>query len=349
MWDSVLAMEGAVLFASLTTKRLRSTAFGHPACLRSLPALPGAAYQGRATGTLPVWGGASTYPRFRLRGHHKGAQLKCMDMLQAVASLGVDRGIAAFNRFGFYERRGLGYYVATHLGRFDVPEVAIDNWVISELNQQSWLNDFRSFAHSEHASARFMTLRQRLEDRLFALAGKTPSRPEAQALLILLGEIQSSLAVSNKARGAVQPIPRLSERWVIAADDNSPAFRIARALAGLRGVDGGPLPLRAQLFPIHRRFDRWLTPEAGKRPASDLRRSPCRCFAQLISAPSLLAERRHARAAGERGGGDARDIAAFLRGDGMDAYHRPAARSRALRSPKTRPQRGDGLCPQHSR
>jgi CRISPR-associated protein Csx17 len=50
---------------------------------------------------------------------------------------------------------------------------------------------------------------------------------------------------------------------VQAADDGTPAFRIARALAGLHGLKERPLPLRAQLFPVHPKFNEWMTPKAG--------------------------------------------------------------------------------------
>ena len=63
-----------------------------------------------------------------------------------------------------------------------------------------------------------------------------PNRMQMQFLLMLLGEIQSALSNSSKAKESVRPIPRLSNQWVLAADDDTPAFRIAKALAGLRGT-----------------------------------------------------------------------------------------------------------------
>jgi len=335
IWDSVLAMEGSMLFASLTTKRLESTAFGRPTFPFAVaPSFAGSGSlapkeSARPELWLPVWSRLATITEVsallaegRVTKGRREAR-NGMDMLQAVASLGAERGITAFNRFGFYERRGLGYYVATHLGRFDVAEVAVDNWVISELNQQGWLDSFRSFAQGDSVASRLAMLRKRLEDRLFALAGKNPSKPEIQALLNLLGEIQSALAVSSKARETVRPLPRLSERWVIAADDDTPAFRVTKALVGLCGVGNEPLPLRAQLFPVHRCFEQWLTSEAGEK--SRICESAQGRLVDTL--PSLLDRRLWLadsfampdKPLESATGAMLDDIAAFLRGDGMDA------------------------------
>lgn len=344
IWDSVLALEGAILFASLTTKRLESTSFGRPTFPFAVaPSFAGSGSlapkeSARPELWLPAWSGMSTIAEVscllaegRITKGRREAR-SGIDMLQAVASLGTDRGITAFNRFGFYERRGLGYYVATYLGRFDVPEVAVDNWVISELNQHGWLDVFRSFTGGDNTPTRFAALRKRLEDALFALAGKIPSKPEMQALLILLGEIQSALTASSKAHEAVQPIPRLSERWVIAADDGTPTFRIAKALAGLRGVGEASLPIRAQLFPVHPKSGDWM---AVARTAAGASNDPaCKhricdgLEGRLVDAlPTLLARRlwlaeqlgMNDKPLGSPAGATLDDLVAFLHDDGMDA------------------------------
>jgi CRISPR-associated protein Csx17 len=334
VWDSVLAIEGAVLFASLTTKRLESSASGRPsfpfAVAPSFAGSGGVAAKEAARPELwlPVWTKASTIGEVstllaegRITKGRREAR-NGVDALQAVSSLGTDRGISAFNRFGFYERRGRGSYVATHLGRFDVPQVATDNWVVRELNEHGWLDSFRLFAAGEHSPMRFAALRKRLEDRLFGLWGKVSSKAEVQELLSLLGEIQSALAASAKARDVVRPVPRLSERWVIAADDDTQAFRIAKALAGLRGVGDEWLPLRAQLFPVHRRFDEWMTPRAGERYriSNDTQGRLIDTLRGLLQRRLLLAERlaMEDKPLDSPAGARVDDVAAFLRESSMD-------------------------------
>jgi CRISPR-associated protein Csx17 len=332
----VLALEGSILFASLTTKRLESTNSGRPTFPFAVaPSFAGSgslapAESARPELWLPVWSGMTTIAEIshllaegRVTKGRRDAR-NGMDMLQVVASLGSDRGISAFNRFGFYERRGLGYYVATHLGRFDLPEVAVDNWVINDLNQHGWLDAFRKFASGDNTPKRFAVLRKRLEDALFALAGKTPNKSETQALLILLGEIQTALSVSSKAREAVQPIPHLSERWIIAADDDTPAFRIAKALAGLHGTGDKPLPIRTQIFPVERRLTKWVTADSSEkhRICDGLGGHLADSLPALLSRRLWLAEQfgMNDKPLESPAGATLDDLAAFLRGDSMDTH-----------------------------
>ncbi|BCO32896.1 hypothetical protein TspCOW1_29990 [Thiohalobacter sp. COW1] len=335
IWDSVLAMEGAILFASLTTKRLESTASGRP----SFPFAVSPSFAGggslapkesaRPELWLPTWEGAATLTEVAAllaegrvtKG--KSTARSGIDMLQAISALGAARGITAFNRFGFYERRGQGYYVVTHLGTFATPKVAHDNWIMTDLNRHGWLDAFRKFAQDDKTAGRYGMLRKRLEDALFALAGKAPNRMQMQFLLMLLGEIQSVLSNSSKAKESVRPIPRLSNQWVLAADDDTPAFRIAKALAGLRGIGDKPLPLRAQLFPMQRKYDKWMAPEAGEKA-----RVYTGQMGRLIDTLRTLLERRlwlaekldmPDKPLSSPAGASLDDVAAFLRDDSMDA------------------------------
>lgn len=339
IWDSVLAMEGAILFASLTTKRLESTASGRP----SFPFAVSPSFAGsgslaskesaRPELWLPTWASAATLTEVtallaegRVTKGRSTAR-SGIHMLQAISALGAERGITAFNRFGFYERRGQGYYVVAHLGTFATPKVAHDNWVMADLNRHGWLDEFRKFAQGNNTAVRYGMLRKRLEDALFALAGKSPNRPQAQSLLILLGEIQSALAIKAMATAKkderVPPIPRLSSRWVLAADDGTPAFRIAKALAGLRGIGDEPLPLRAQLFPVQRKFDQWMTPDANEKARiyTGQKGRLTDTLRALLERRLWLAEKldMHDKPLTSPVGALLDDVVAFLRDDGMDA------------------------------
>ncbi len=334
-WDFVLMIEGALLFAAAAVRRNADDPFGvlsYPFTVRAVGAGAGSLGEGdvgNARGELwmPLWVQPATHAEVQtLMGEgrvvfgRKPAR-DALDFVRAVQHLGAYRGVQSFQRYGLLMRSGKAF-LATPLSRVEVSETPTSSW-LDELDANGWLDRFRRFANEANTAVRFKMLRKRLEDRLFALAGKIPSKPDTQALLTLLGEIQSALKVSSKAREAVRPVPRLSERWVIAAADDTPAFRIAKALAGLRGVGDEPLPLRAQLFPVDRRFDQWLAPEAGEKhricdgPQGRL----------VDTLPSLL-ERRLWLA--ERlamtdnpmqsaAGATLNDIAGFLRDDGMDA------------------------------
>jgi CRISPR-associated protein Csx17 len=155
-------------------------------------------------------------------------------------------------------------YLATPLSRVEVYEEPKSN-LLDELDKRGWLDRFRQFTRGDNTANRFRMLRRQLEDRLFSMSGHEPTKAEMQSLLVLLGDIHETMTASSEARNSVSPVPRLSEQWVSAADDGTPAFRIAKALAGLRGVGDQPLPLFAQLFPIQRGFEQWMTPETGEK------------------------------------------------------------------------------------
>lgn len=334
-WDFVLMIEGALLFAAAAVRRNADDPFGvlsYPFTVRAIGAGAGSLGEGDAGSArgelwMPVWPQFATHAEVRALMSEGRVALgrkparDALDFVHAVQHLGGYRGVRSFQRYGLLMRSGKAY-LATPLARVDVSESPVPSW-LDELDAHGWLEKFRRFANDGNTATRFKTLRKRLEDALFALAGKIPSKPETQALLILLGQIQSTLAVSSKAREAVLPIPLLSERWIIAADDGSPALRIAKALAGLRGVGEVSLPIRAQLFPVERLRANWLTPASGEKYRL------CDGFEGHLTdtLPTLLARRLWLA---ERFGMDDKplespaavplaDLAAFLRDDSMDA------------------------------
>ncbi|SMC27939.1 CRISPR-associated protein Csx17 [Desulfacinum hydrothermale DSM 13146] len=276
-WDFVLMIEGALTFAAAVVRRHANDPAGvlsYPFTVRAVGAGSGAVGQGdeaNARGDLwmPLWSGPATYAEVRTLMAEGRVVLgrkparDALDFVRAVHRLGSYRGIHGFQRFGLLMRSGKAY-LAIPLKRIQVREQPKARW-LDELDKHGWLDRFRHFARGDRAANRFHVLRKRLEDALFDLSGREPRREEAQALMILLGQIQAALAQSEKAREVVPPVPRLSERWVTAADDGTPAFRIAKALAGIGGVGDEPLPLRVQLFPVRRRYNRWMTADAGER------------------------------------------------------------------------------------
>jgi CRISPR-associated protein Csx17 len=183
---------------------------------------------------------------------------------------------------------------------------------------------------------RFVNLRRKLDEGLFLIAGRPTKTADVQRFLTLLGDIQGELAHSAKAREeGIPPIPQLSEKWTLAADDNSAVFRIACALAGLRGIDTKPLPLRSQLFPIHHaNYNEWLekvrkdnNQKHNDDPACRIRLhiSPQRnltamlitLLQQRLSLPSRLDFKD--KPLNSVAGVDLADLSAFLMDDSMDS------------------------------
>jgi len=276
-WDFVLMIEGAMVFAAAAARRHSKDPAGvlsYPFTVRAVGAgsgAVGAEDDARARGELwmPLWSAPALYAEVRALMKEGRVVLgrkparDALDFIRAVHRLGSYRGIHAFQRFGLLMRSGRAY-LAVPLGRIEVRENPQEP-LLDELDRQDWLDRFRRFARGSQTAVRFQVLRKRLEDLLFEFSGKELRPTEAQEVLFLLGEIQSALSVNATARTQVPPVPRLSERWVTAADDGTPEFRIAKALAGLRGVEQNPLPLRTHLFPVQARSNAWMTSDTKEQ------------------------------------------------------------------------------------
>ena len=259
-WNMVFMLEGAVLFAAAVTKK-SGTAAG---TFASFPFIFETSHAGHgAIGSkensnsefwAPIWKSFASVNELQAllsEGRNtveRRVVKNGLDMAKSVNSLGVDRGVFAFERYGFFERRGKGYSVSVPMGRFIVGDNATSR-LVDELN--GWLSTLQIFTRNKNVTKRFVDLQRMLEEKLFVLASRCPVPADVQGVLALLGKLQAALSHSGNAREKLRPVPQLSCRWVQAADDNTSVFRIARALAGLRGIEDQPLPLRSQLFPIH--------------------------------------------------------------------------------------------------
>lgn len=132
-WDFVLMLEGAVFFAASIARKLETSEPGmlsFPFTVRSTGAGHGALdaadeYQARAEIWLPLWSGFASIYEIRMllnEGRATVGRRPVRDGLgfaRAVAALGVDRGVTAFQRYGFLMRSGKAY-LATPLTRVTV-------------------------------------------------------------------------------------------------------------------------------------------------------------------------------------------------------------------------------------
>lgn len=340
-WDFVLMIEGALPFAAAAVRRNagdESGVLAYPFTVRATAAGNGGLGTGDAATArgelwMPLWSRPASYTEVRAllaegRVALDGRPARdALDFVRAVHRLGGYRGVDRFQRYGLLMRSGKAY-LATPIERIQVTGDPHTDF-IDELEHDEWLSRFRRFASGDIVARRFITLRQRLENQLFELAQRRPSHARVQALLVLLGEIQRALAESAKAREVLRPVPQLSARWIAEADDRGPAFRITRALAGLRGVGKQPLPLRSQLFPLHPRWNGWIDTTCknlSNDPACQLRLHVPQ-GANLVATLTAVLERR-LWLAGRLGlddkpltgaaGIDLDDLGAFLREPALD-------------------------------
>ncbi|MDZ7781134.1 MAG: type I-U CRISPR-associated protein Csx17 [Gemmatimonadota bacterium] len=247
-WDFVLMIEGSILFATGTVRRLEATGRGilaYPFTVRPSGSgaggtAPDDASTARAETWVPLWGGAARrqeVERLLAEGRIVLGDRRPrdgLDVARAVAKLGTDRGIESLQRYVFLQRSG-NAYLAAAMGRIRVqrrPEADL----IDDLDRMDWLDRFRRVAGDRRAPARLRTLLHRLEDGLFDLARGTESGVATRRILVTLGECQRYLAASPGAREKCGPVPLLRSDWATAADDGSSAFALAVGLAGLHGV-----------------------------------------------------------------------------------------------------------------
>jgi CRISPR-associated protein Csx17 len=284
-WDLVLALEGTLLFASAVTRRHAhdsTAAMSFPFTVRATTTGSGTLGEGDAMGArgltqgeiwLPLWRRPARILEIRTVLSEGRVALgrkptgDALDFVRAIYHLGVYRGISAFQRYSFLPRSGTAH-LAVPTGRFPVHSRPVARW-LDDLDRHNWLDRFRCFvqkAQRDETHGSLRRLGRRLENYLFDLSGRDPSSDEAQSLLSLLGEIQGALARNKEARKWVNPIPCLTEEWIEKANNATPPFRLALALAGLYGADDAPLPLRVQLFPLHHGENRWRDPASDESP-----------------------------------------------------------------------------------
>ncbi|MCH9826200.1 MAG: type I-U CRISPR-associated protein Csx17 [Gammaproteobacteria bacterium] len=269
-WDYILTLEGTLLFAGSATRR---SEFAAPQI--NFPFVVAPAAGGNSSYVLeeeqpkqakrqvmeiwcPLWTRACALDELRALFSEGRATLGAravsngLDFARAIATLGVDRGIEQFQRFSFLMRNGQSFF-ATPLARYFV-RANQDANLITNLEHRSWLASARRYARKSSAPNAFRSAARRLDTALFALSQQS-SRGALQNVLRQLGRIETALSRIPKTQDAVPaPVPQLPSAWAIRAGgermNDSPEFRIAAALAGLRLVDSQGhrrLDIRTQL------------------------------------------------------------------------------------------------------
>lgn len=264
-WDFILMIEGALLFAAASVKKLESTGDGalvYPFCVRQA----GVGYasaagadeaEARCEMWLPLWDRATSLAELRAIFGEGRAQVRGrparngVDFAQAAVTLGVDRGITAFQRYGFQVRNGLAYF-ATPLERVAVRRNTRAD-LLADIEQ--WHDRLRQKAATSansNAPASVTRALNQLERRILELC-RDGGSGTLLAVLAALGAAERALAKSLKWTKEVyiHPLRGLSPRWLEDADAVSPEFRLAAALAGVRAPLGKEsLWLRQHLEPL---------------------------------------------------------------------------------------------------
>ena len=249
-WDVVLALEGTMVFVGALTRRWGATGDSRAAFPFTFdPVGAGAgnlsvADPNRPRGEIwtPLWHKPATYSEVsaifgegRLTLERRAARTG-LDAARAVTRMGQARGIRSFERYSLIQPDSKMPYQATPLGRFNAPTSPRPD-LITDLEVGGWLENARRHAGSNTSPAHARSAMRRLQDALFQMTDARQRREGTCNALTALGGFVRWMTTNPRAREGLRPPPVVQHRWVDEADDGSPEFRVAVALAGL-GVAG---------------------------------------------------------------------------------------------------------------
>jgi CRISPR-associated protein Csx17 len=259
-WDYVLGMEGAIAFAAAAARRLgrretRLAAF--PFTVQHTHAGFGTSAdreKSRGEIWMPLWPAPTTFPELRAlvgegRAQWGRSQAQTgLDFARAAASLGVDRGISEFIRYGIVERYGRAY-LCVPLARVRVANRAGRVSLLHDLD--AWLSRLRWAAARDDAPARHPQALRDVERAIMALTSDPSGPGRMQDVLIAAGRAERVIATSPRFRddAGLIPLGGLRSDWVDECDDGRPEFRLAVALASLR-VPGTHVSFRTLIEPV---------------------------------------------------------------------------------------------------
>lgn len=246
-WDFIVALEGSLMLASATVRQLTAgarTKASFPFTVQNSNIGYGTATDNekvRAEIWLPLWTRFTSYVEIahifkegRVQFSNRQTVRTGFDFARAVAELGVDRGIDAFQRYAFIERNGQAN-LATPLGIFEVREKPLATRLY-ELDRNRWLDVFLRATSDDKTPPRFVLARKRIEEAIFKLCA-TGDVAYLRETLVALGAAEAELSDGERFRGDknLRPLTGLSLRWASECNDGSHEFRIAAALAAMRG------------------------------------------------------------------------------------------------------------------
>lgn len=248
-WDYVLLLEGALLFASGAARRTGSDATGKAAMPFTFDPSPvgyGSASDGEtAKGELwmPLWDRMTTFAELqrlireaRLSWGRARAR-SGLDAARAVATLGIDRGIHAFQRFSIVERLGQSM-LAVPTGRIQVRE-RISDHVRRTHDLDPWVERVRRIPDKPATIASGL---RRLERGLFELSLR-PGPHGLSEVLVRAAELDAAIARSRAARSRVGPLQGLAAgEWVPLLPTDEEEVQLALAVASQAEAGGAITP-----------------------------------------------------------------------------------------------------------
>ena len=264
-WDLILTLEGVTLFKGALSSRSGSKS-GHRGA--AFPFTSRVSFDevstivSKETGQkevwLPVWDSPTSIKPLEMvfsegRAEVAGRQaLDGVDFMRAIASLGVDRGINSFQRYGIIKGRvgGDNYHTAINLGAVKTFEKPLEN--VDLFNSiDGWLRRLRRACSQDSIAGRYGVHLRSIESAISSYCRQGDKR-RLQEVLLCLGRAEQAISSAGSEK-PVLPL-RLSPRWVKACDDGSTEYRLACAIGSITDTSIGPI--RVQMEPVEWVSDR---------------------------------------------------------------------------------------------
>ncbi len=273
-WDYIFGLEGACAWACGVVRRFggigrNMAAFpftvnvsgaGNNALTLRDSVKPKKAKRDIAEVWLPLWSRAMSFAEVdqllcegRITVGKRAAE-NGVDAIRAISSLGIDRGIERFQRIGFLMRNGQNF-LGVSLGAVDVRERNSAS-LLTEVDM--WLSRFRqrcAIGQKNEAPSRFGSALRRIDSAVFDYCRY--GEEQFSSILRAFGRAEREVASGetfridrSTGRTKVPPLTGLSSKWIEAANDGSPEFRLALSLAATFDREQKVGPLRANLEPF---------------------------------------------------------------------------------------------------
>ena len=290
-WDVILMMEGAVLFAGATTKRLSQHGKGKAAFPFMIDHLAtgelsasindeakqdGQIVRCRAEFWMPLWQSATSLPEIhallsegRLQRRSGEKTEHTLHAMEAIKTLGSSRGVETFHRVGLFERRGKGYYLASSLG-FHATSRSSESFATQLAEVDGFRQQvYRNLRAGPGIPDRIMRARQRFHAALATLLERDENGAvsASDALLgVLAGTsaIEREVALLKDRAQLLTPCPALTNSWLPNRVGGS-EYALARAVAGIAAWGESSIDrqrpaveaVRANLLPVARQGRSW--------------------------------------------------------------------------------------------
>lgn len=276
-WDYVMMIEGVMLFAGGVSKRLSN--------IRGKAMFPftvNASNVGYATASvddagdgkeppfkgeiwLPIWDRPSTYNEIeqvfkegRMRIGNRHAETGT-DAARSIITMGIERGIEKFERYGILKRKGK-MYLFINLGSLRVANELYAG-LLEDLDYIIQKHK-RVIQKNKTAGARIKRLLRNYDDAVMRFC-TTRKQRDMMDVLISFGKIERHVSILSDDFSILQKLP---EHWFDACYDDSAEFRLAASIASISLHSCGVAGVRTNLERVSQNeYNKWVR---EKQPVS---------------------------------------------------------------------------------